>query len=108
MKPGTHLQQRADPAAYLTKPLRGVGDPGENLQQGALSCAIPAHNPQHLPAGHIKGDISQRPDRCRAIFLAIVPLEKASCPLNTRQQHITQGIGPRLQHTNAVLFGDIF
>src|SRR5215211_8108943 len=62
MEAGSHLEQGCDTAASAGEAGGRFGDPGQDLQQGALARPIPADDPERLPLGHLKAHIAERPD----------------------------------------------
>ena len=56
------LEQATYAAVQLYPSLRGHGDPGKDLQQRALACAVLAHQPDHLPCPDAEIDVPQGPD----------------------------------------------
>ena len=62
VKAGAHLQQRPHPAVQFHPAGGGLGDPGQDLEQGALAGAVPADDPQDLPRLHLQVHIFQGPD----------------------------------------------
>jgi hypothetical protein len=62
VKAGADLEQRADPAPELNPPFGRGDDAGEDLEQGALAGAVPAHDARHLAHADLEGHVAQRPE----------------------------------------------
>ena len=59
VKAGAHLQERSHPAPNRHPPLGGLGDAGEDLEQGALAGPVAADDAQNLALGDFQGHSSR-------------------------------------------------
>ena len=59
---GADLEQAADATANLGPACRRRSDPGEDLQQRRLSCAVAADDAEDLSLRHLERDVAERPD----------------------------------------------
>ena len=62
MEAGPHFEQAADAAADLDAALGGVGDLGEDLEQGALARAVAANDANDFAGRDIERNILESPD----------------------------------------------
>src|SRR5262249_4419567 len=62
---GADLEQRSNPATQLHLALRRRGDPGEDLEQGALAGSVVADHAQRLPAMDLEVDVAKGPELLR-------------------------------------------
>ncbi len=112
MEAGAHLEQGADPAVDLGVALGGVGDPREDLQQGALARAVAPDHPQHLPLLHVEAHVSQSPNallRSVPVRPGAIVVPAGSQPALRRVQRITDAIAQSAiiragDRTDTVLF----
>src|SRR5712664_1342074 len=61
MKAGADFDERAKPPVDNEGSRGRNGDPGQDLEQGALPRAVRADQPEHLAALEREGDVAERP-----------------------------------------------
>ena len=62
MKPGSELEQRADPSLRANASRCGLDDSGDDAQQRGLSRPVSSDEPDRLAAGNVERHVSKRPD----------------------------------------------
>ena len=67
MEAGADLEQRTDAAVDPDLAFGGFGDARQDLEQGALACAVAPDDAQHLSLLHIEGNIVERINRVQRI-----------------------------------------
>ena len=62
MKTGPDLKEGADPAPHDDLALGRIGDPGEDLEEGALAGAVPSDDAENLAALDLEVDVLEGPE----------------------------------------------
>src|SRR4029078_5038686 len=92
VEPAAHLEQRAHAAAHHRPSFGGVGDPAEDLQEGALARAVVADDAEHLTGRDGEIDTTHRPGVSPgATRLVVIMLDPPEEPAGRVRQQIPQG-----------------
>ncbi len=59
---GAHFEQTGDAAMEFDAAISGVGDAGEDFEEGTLACPIATNDAHYFAALDFKGDVLQCPD----------------------------------------------
>ena len=62
MEASADFQETGDPAGQLDTPAGGVGDAGEDFEQGALAGAVAPDDADDFTLLDFEGDVFERPD----------------------------------------------
>ena len=109
MKSSAYFQHRPYSPANDRPALGRIRDPGEDLEKGRLSCAIPTNDTDDIALLHFKTDISERPNR----FMVIADRRPVIRPLAKRPSHgihnaIPQGLISATMAANPILLAQLF
>ncbi len=89
MEPGSNLEEAADAAVELDRPLGRLGDAREELEQRALAGAVAADEPEDLALPDLEGDVAQRPQSLVAVRRRSGVADAGDGPLDRGSDHIT-------------------
>src|SRR5215207_9989681 len=108
MEPGADLQQRSDASPQGDASFRRFRDAAQYLEQRALACAVPPHDPKYLALLHLERNILQGPEVLIGRISAAQCGGPAPPTLCFPRQHITQcRIAFTRLMTDAVTFAEI-
>jgi len=99
----TDLEKRADAAFKVDLALGGGRDSGEDLEEGALACAVSTDDAHHLSAIHIEVNVLEGPE---CVVLVSNTLQALDGGFEYISETLRKGlVGP--VHPDIVLFGNI-
>lgn len=97
------LQQRGDVALPLHPALRGLHDPGDHLQKGALPRPVGPDDPQHVPLLQGEGHVPVRPELHHVVVVGQLPHHVLlDADLLEVPRHVADGHVVHFQNAHAV------
>src|SRR4051812_13860488 len=84
----SHFQQTAHPSPYASTAMRGLSNPGKNLEESTFPGSVPTYNAENVATLDFKVDIFQRPDVLR---FGPRTLKQPKWSLQHVGQHVAQG-----------------